>query len=40
MVWAVQMAWIPWWATGIMSLVALTLVAFFWRKRYLARTAR
>ena len=29
-----------WWATGIMSLVALTLVALFWRKRYLARASR
>jgi magnesium transporter len=29
-----------WWATGIMSAVALALVAVFWRKRYLARTGR
>ncbi|MEO7939111.1 MAG: magnesium transporter CorA family protein [Burkholderiaceae bacterium] len=27
-----------WWATGFMSMVAVGLVAFFWRKRYLART--
>jgi len=27
-----------WWATGIMSLVAVVLIAVFWRKRYLART--
>lgn len=29
-----------WWATGIMSLIAAGLVAVFWRKRYLARSAR
>jgi Mg2+ and Co2+ transporter CorA len=29
-----------WWATGIMSAVAVALVAVFWRKRYLARTGR
>ncbi len=29
-----------WWAVGIMSLVAAGLVIVFWRKRYLARTAR
>ncbi len=29
-----------WWATGIMSLVALGLVAVFWRKRYLAHSKR
>jgi magnesium transporter len=29
-----------WWATGIMSSIAVGLVAVFWRKRYLARTAR
>jgi len=28
-----------WWATGIMSLIAAGLVAVFWRKRYLARSA-
>lgn len=29
-----------WWALGAMVLVALTLVLVFWRKRYLARSAR
>ena len=29
-----------WWAVGIMSVLAVGLVAVFWRKRYLARTAR
>lgn len=29
-----------WWTMGIMSLVAAALVIVFWRKRYLARTAR
>ncbi len=29
-----------WWTVGIMSLVAAALVIVFWRKRYLARTAR
>ncbi|GAA4425110.1 magnesium transporter CorA family protein [Acidovorax lacteus] len=27
-----------WWAMGAMGLIALALVALFWRKRYLART--
>ena len=27
-----------WWAMGAMALIALALVALFWRKRYLART--
>jgi magnesium transporter len=29
-----------WWAVGSMSVVAVALVAVFWRKRYLARTGR
>lgn len=29
-----------WWTVGIMSLVAAGLAIVFWRKRYLARTAR
>ena len=29
-----------WWALGSMVTVAVTLVVIFWRKRYLARTAR
>ena len=29
-----------WWAIGAMALVAVGLAAFFWRKRYLARSAR
>ena len=29
-----------WWAIGAMVVVALTLVAVFWRKRYMARSAR
>ena len=28
-----------WWTIGIMSMLAVGLVALFWRKRYLARTA-
>ena len=27
-----------WWAMGSMAVIALSLVALFWRKRYLART--
>ena len=27
-----------WWASGIMAVVALALIALFWRKRYLDRT--
>ncbi|MBP9149187.1 MAG: magnesium transporter CorA family protein [Rhodoferax sp.] len=29
-----------WWAIGLMMLVALALVLFFWRKRYLSRSSR
>ena len=29
-----------WWALGTMAVIALTLGVVFWRKRYLARTAR
>jgi magnesium transporter len=29
-----------WWATGAMAITAATLAVVFWRKRYLARTAR
>ena len=29
-----------WWALGAMLVVAVTLITVFWRKRYLARTAR
>ena len=29
-----------WWAMGLMSLVAATLIAVFWRKRYLRRSGR
>jgi magnesium transporter len=29
-----------WWAIGFMAAVAFGLVFFFWRKRYLARSAR
>lgn len=29
-----------WWAVGIMSAIAVALVAVFWRKRYLARSGR
>ncbi len=29
-----------WWAIGLMMLVALALVLFFWRKRYLSRSTR
>jgi len=29
-----------WWAIGIMSVLAVGLIGVFWRKRYLARTAR
>ena len=29
-----------WWAMGSMALIAIGLVLLFWRKRYLARTAR
>jgi Mg2+ and Co2+ transporter CorA len=29
-----------WWAMGMMVLIAISLVLLFWRKRYLARTAR
>lgn len=29
-----------WWAIGLMLLVALALVIFFWRKRYLSRSSR
>lgn len=29
-----------WWALGTMVIVAITLVVVFWRKRYLARSAR
>jgi len=29
-----------WWAVGSMSVVALAMVLYFWRKRYLARTER
>ena len=29
-----------WWACGAMALIALVMVAVFWRKRYLARTGR
>ena len=29
-----------WWAMGFMALVAVGLVVFFWRKRYLARSTR
>jgi magnesium transporter len=29
-----------WWAIGLMILVALALVLFFWRKRYLSRSSR
>ena len=29
-----------WWTVGTMSLVAAALMIVFWRKRYLARTAR
>ncbi len=27
-----------WWAMSAMAVIALALVALFWRKRYLART--
>ena len=29
-----------WWALGTMTLIAVALGVVFWRKRYLARTAR
>jgi Mg2+ and Co2+ transporter CorA len=29
-----------WWAMGLMVLIAISLALLFWRKRYLARTAR
>jgi Mg2+ and Co2+ transporter CorA len=29
-----------WWAMGSMTLIAVALTAFFWRKRYLTRTGR
>jgi Mg2+ and Co2+ transporter CorA len=29
-----------WWAIGLMAVVAIALALLFWRKRYLARTAR
>ena len=27
-----------WWTLGVMVLILVTVVALFWRKRYLART--
>jgi len=29
-----------WWAMAAMGLISITLVALFWRKRYLARTGQ
>jgi Mg2+ and Co2+ transporter CorA len=29
-----------WWAIGFMLVVAVSLVLFFWRKRYLTRSSR
>jgi magnesium transporter len=29
-----------WWTFGVMVVIAVVTVTFFWRKRYLARTGR